>query len=112
MSYLGDSDWVIDHLDDVPQAVALLDQLAADGIAISIVTHMEVLQGRMRSPNPQVAIEKLQPFLDAVPILPFSVAGAPLRSARGPLRAQQRRVDSRALDLINAATAIEYGSHW
>lgn len=110
MPYLIDSDWVIDHLDDVPRAVALLDQLAADGIAISIVTYMEVFQGRMRSPNPQVAQEKLQRFLDAVPILPFSLAVAQrCAGLRETLRAQQRRVNSRALDLINAAIAIEYG---
>ena len=45
MLYLIDSDWVIDHLDDDPDAIALLEELAGEGIAISIVTYMEVLQG-------------------------------------------------------------------
>ena len=41
MPYLIDTDWVIDHLDDHPEARALLERLAPDGIAISIVTYME-----------------------------------------------------------------------
>ena len=109
MPYLIDSDWVIDHLDDVPAAVALLDQLAADGIAISIITYMEVFQGRMRSPNPQEAQEKLEQFLAAVPVLPFTPAVAErCASLREMLRTQGKRVNSRALDLLNAAIALEH----
>lgn len=48
MPYLIDSDWLIDHLDNVPEAVELLDRLALEGIAISVVTYMEVIQGRLR----------------------------------------------------------------
>lgn len=109
MPYLIDSDWVIDHLDGVPQAVALLDQLAADGIAISIITYMEVFQGRMRSPNAQEAQDKLERFLEAVPVLPFSPAVAQrCARLRETLRTQGKRVNARALDLLNAATALEY----
>jgi predicted nucleic acid-binding protein len=109
MPYLVDSDWVIDHLDNVPEAVELLDQLAADGIAISIITYMEVFQGRIRSPNPRVAEQRLHQFLTVVPVLPFSVPIAErCARLREVLRAQNRRVNSRALDLINAATAIEH----
>ena len=46
MSYLVDSDWVIDHLANVPEAVALFDELSDIGrVAISIITYMEVYQG-------------------------------------------------------------------
>ena len=72
MPYLIDSDIVIDHLDDVPDAVSLLDRLAEEGIAIRMVTYMEVFQGRMRSPNPEEAQAKLEAFLSAIPVLPFS----------------------------------------
>jgi predicted nucleic acid-binding protein len=41
MPYLIDTDWVIDLLASVPEAVQLLDRLAQDGIAISIITYME-----------------------------------------------------------------------
>jgi hypothetical protein len=39
MPYLIDSHVVIDHLADVPEASALLSQLAKDGVAISIITY-------------------------------------------------------------------------
>ncbi len=44
MPYLIDTDWVIDHLANLPIASALLKRLAPDGVTISIVTYMEVLR--------------------------------------------------------------------
>lgn len=52
MAYLIDSDVLIDFLDEVPAAITLLDQFVADGLAISIITYMEVYQGTERSSNP------------------------------------------------------------
>ena len=49
MPYLIDSDWVIDFLAQESKALQLLEQLAQEGIAISIVTYMEVYQGVLRS---------------------------------------------------------------
>jgi tRNA(fMet)-specific endonuclease VapC len=110
MPYLIDSDILIDHLDDVPAAVALLNRLAPDRIAISIVTYMEVFQGRLRGPDPAQAQAKLQTFLEAVPVLPFSPSVADrCARLRETLRGQNRRVNSRSLDLITAAIAIEHG---
>ena len=51
MPYLIDSDVVIDHLAAVPAATQLLEQLATDGIAVSIITYMEAYQGVLRSPH-------------------------------------------------------------
>ena len=45
MSYLLDSDWVADYLKGKPQAVALLDRLREDGIAISLITYGEIYEG-------------------------------------------------------------------
>jgi len=45
MPYLIDSDSTIDHLNDDPEALALLDSLATDDLFISIVTYMEAFQG-------------------------------------------------------------------
>ena len=41
MPYLIDSDWVIDLLEDVPDALALLDRLAPEGIAMSIISYRD-----------------------------------------------------------------------
>lgn len=109
MPYLIDSDWLIDHLAGLPQAVELLDGLAPEGLAISIITFMEVSQGVERSPDPETARAKLSAVLDAVPVIPFETALAErCARLRETLRQQGKRVNSRALDLIIAATAIEH----
>jgi predicted nucleic acid-binding protein len=110
MAYLLDSDVVIDHLADDPGARRLLDRLAAEGLTISMVTYLEVYQGTLASPDPPRAQGKLDAFLAEVPIVPFSPPVA-RRCARlrTELKRQQKRVRSRALDLLTAATALEYG---
>jgi predicted nucleic acid-binding protein len=93
----------------VPEAVRLLESLAQDGIAISIITYMEVYQGVLRSPGSREAQTKLRAFVDAVPMLPLSAAVAERCALlRETLRRQGKRVNARALDLIIAATALEY----
>ena len=109
MAYLIDSDWVIDYLAGVPEALELLDRLADERIAISIVTYMEVYQGVERSDEPKEAERQLASFLESVPLLPISPAVARrCASLRETLRRQGRRVNNRALDLLIAATAIEH----
>jgi predicted nucleic acid-binding protein len=109
MPYLIDSDWVIDHLDDRPTARALLERLAPEGIAISIVTYLEAYQGVERHPDRPAAEERFQAFVDSVPLLYVTIAVA-RRCARlrETLRRQNRRVNGRALDLLNAAIALEH----
>lgn len=109
MVYLIDSDIVIDHLDGVVAATALLDRLSVDGIAISVVTYMEVYQGIRHSPNPASTQAKLDTFLVSAPILDFTPRIARLcAELRDHLRARGRRVRPRNLDLINAATAMAH----
>ncbi len=109
MPYLVDSNIAVDHSLDVPTALALLEQLALEGIAVSIVTYMEAFQGVEQSPDPGKAREKFEAFLTGVLILPFSFAVAErCARLRKTLKTQNKRVNSRALDLIIAATALEY----
>jgi predicted nucleic acid-binding protein len=79
MSYLIDSDWVIDHLEQVPAATELLRTLAEEFMFISIVTYMEAYQGMLRKDD--VALSQLADFVEKVPILSFSQAVAE-RAAR------------------------------
>ena len=109
MPYLIDTDWVIDLLASVPEALQLLDRLAQDGIAISIIAYMEAYQGVERSPHPEEAQSKLTAFLNSVPVIPLTPAVAQrCARLRETLRKQGRRVNARSLDLIIAATALEY----
>src|SRR5918992_5540728 len=109
MPYLVDSNIIIDHLEDIPATSARLEQLALEGIAISIVTYMEAFQGVEQSADPEKAREKFHAFLAGVLILPFSFAVAErCARLRKTLKSQNKRVNFRALDLLIAATALEY----
>ena len=109
MPYLVDLNVVIDHLEGIPSASAVLESLTSKGLAISIITYMEAFQGIERSPDVAQAREKFQAFTDGVLILPLSFAVAErCARLRETLRTQKKRVDSRALDLVIAATALEY----
>jgi tRNA(fMet)-specific endonuclease VapC len=110
MPYLIDSDVVIDHLADVAAATQLLEQLATDGIAVSIITYMKAYQGVLRSPHSAIARKQFEAFLETVPVLPFSQACAKrCAQLRETLHREGKRVKARALDLMTAAIALEYG---
>ena len=110
MAYLLDSDLVIDHLTNDPDAVRLVDHLAPLSLAMSVVSSMEAYQGIGRDPDAATNAAALQALVDIVPVLPFQIADAQrCAGIREALRQQNRRVNSRALDLMIAATAIEHG---
>ena len=110
MAYLLDSNLVIPYLADDPATVVLVDRLAPQGLAISIITYLEAYQGTLRDPDHQLAQEQFEHFLAVVPILPLSPAVA-RRCARlrEELKRRGRRVRDRAFDLVFAATALENG---
>jgi tRNA(fMet)-specific endonuclease VapC len=109
MPYLVDTDVLIDRLAGEQQATQLLDRLADDGIAISIVTYMEVYQGVLRTPDREAAERPLDDGLSSIPVLPLSRSVARrCAGLRETLKSERKRVNQRALDLIIAATAIEY----
>ena len=76
---------------------------------MSVVSYMEAYQGIGRGPDASANAAALQALVDIVPVLPFAVAEARrCAGIREALRQQGRRVNSRALDLMIAATAIEH----
>ena len=110
MPYLLDSDVLISQRQDEPAALALVERLAPEGLAISIITYMEVYQGVLRGPDPARAEAGLAAFLSGVPVIPFSLDAARRCAAlREHLARQGKRVRSRALDLVTAAIALEHG---
>lgn len=109
MPYLLDSDWFLDVLFAEPRGLALVDRLSPSGISISIVTYMEAYQSVLRAPDEGRAQGELERFLADIPVLPFSTAVARrCASLREQLRKTGKRVRPRALDLLIAATALEY----
>lgn len=109
MAYLIDADWMIDHLAATAEATSLIAELAPSGIAISIITYLEVYQGIARSPTPLHARMGFAAFLSIAPVLDLTIPVAErCARLRETLRRQGKRVNNRALDLIVAATALEH----
>ena len=109
MPYLVDSDVLIDLLAEHPDTLELLTRLAPEGLAMSLITYLEVYEGTLRTPQPQEAQARLRTLLTEIPVLPLSLSLAE-RSAhlRDRLRRAGKRVRSRAFDVLVAATALEH----
>ncbi len=109
MPHLIDSDVVIDYLGGDLATKRLVDRLVPGGIAVSMITYMEVYQGLRRHPEPVRAQATFAAFLAHAPVLPFSRRVARrCAELRDALTQQGKRIRPRALDLITAATALEY----
>ena len=109
MAYLLDTDILIDHFDELPDATELVERLAPAGIAVSIITYMEAYQGVLRSPERQTAETKFAEIMAIVPVLPFSPSVARrCAEPREHSRLEGKRVRARALDLLTAAIALEH----
>jgi tRNA(fMet)-specific endonuclease VapC len=109
MPHLIDSDHVIRYLERYPLVVELVDALAPSGIWTSIITYMEVYHGVQRESTSQSVRDGFDAFVLVAPVLPFSIAVAERCAIiRESLQHRGRRTRSRYLDLITAATAIEY----
>ncbi len=109
MSYIVDTDWVIDYLRGQTQAIQLLDELSPQGLAISIITFIEVYEGIYRGRERQRTERIFRSFLRVVKVLEVTRTVA-RRTAhiRGYLRQQKLPTDNRAFDLVIAGTALSY----
>jgi len=109
MSYLIDSDWLIDWLALDPAAEQLVESLFDAGLAVSIISYVEVYEGIERTANDEAA-GKFEALLEPIPL--FNISPSVARRCarlRLSLRAQGKRVNQRAMDLLIAATALEEG---
>ena len=107
MIYLVDSDGVIDYLKGRLDAVALLERLAPDGIAVSVVTVGEVYEGIRYGRMPQRYGGAFDRWLETVEVLVLDLPIARLFGViRGELR--QRGESLKDSDLWIAATALHH----
>lgn len=107
MSYLIDSDWLIDAFHGVPRAVDALDGIANDKPAISIISVGEIFEGAWNTPEPAEQLRSLRIFMRAYPVIPLS---EPVMETFARTRAHLRRQGQMIadLDLLIAATAITH----
>jgi predicted nucleic acid-binding protein len=107
VSYLLDSDRIIDALHSRHDAVDLVANLAADGIAISVITLGELYEGTYRGPNAQARLSQLRQFAHQFPILPVTEPVIEIFAEhRAQLRAQGTMIAD--LDLLIASTALHH----
>ena len=61
--YLIDTDWVIDHLNQIERVVTRLKELRPQGLALSIVSLAELSEGVQYSREPDQSQQALDAFL-------------------------------------------------
>ncbi len=107
MRYLVDTDWIISGLGGIQEALTLLTRMAQDGLAISVITEAEVLEGAYGQSDPVNAILRFRRFFQGYEILPVtSDVVAEFARLRSHLRRQGRRIED--FDLLIASTAIHH----
>ncbi len=108
MRYLVDTDWVINHLHRVDPVVRRLQELAPDGLGLSIISLAELYDGVVGSTNPERDERMLNTFLASVDVLPLDESIChTFAKERARLRAAGTLISD--FDLLIGATAIRYG---
>jgi len=108
MNYLIDTDWIIDHLNQVEFVTARLHELVPEGLALSVVSLGELYEGVYYSRDPEASERSLQRFLNRE----LTILGIDEETCkrfgreRGRLRTMGQRIGD--MDLMIAATALQY----
>jgi tRNA(fMet)-specific endonuclease VapC len=100
MTYLVDTDWVIDYLNAQPRTIATLQRLEPQGLAISIITYAEVYEGILYGRDPARGQRGFRQFLRPLDVLPLTRRITLTRNQRQQLG---------DMDLLIAATALQHG---
>lgn len=107
VSYLVDTDWVIDHLNGKSEVTEKLKELKAMGIALSIISLAELYEGVYYSRDPIKSQQMLDTFLRQFPVLPLDEEICKtFGKERGRLR-QERKIVS-DFDLVIASTCLRW----
>jgi len=107
VSYLVDTDWIIDHLNKRIIVTQKLKEFRPDGIALSIISLAELYEGVHYSKDPLKSQEMLESLSEEFPVLPIDedickVFG----KERGRLRQEKKAVSD--FDLLIASTCLRW----
>ena len=72
LRYLVDTDWVIDHLNQIDRVVSKLRELRPHGLALSIISLAELYEGVHYSRDSEQSQQALETFLEDVSVLGIS----------------------------------------
>ena len=108
MKYLIDTDWVINHLKGETRVVRKLEELAPEGVAISVISLAELYEGVYYSRDPIKSQKLLDEFL--APDLKMLNVDEEICKVfgkeRGRLRQQKKMISD--FDLLIASTCLYY----
>jgi tRNA(fMet)-specific endonuclease VapC len=108
VSYLVDTDVVIDALRDRPQAVSIFQRLVPAGVAISIISVGELYDGAFMSAHPRTHLGEIRRFVHGFRIIGLDDAVMET-FARERAALRRRGLLIPDLDLLIAATAKQHG---
>jgi predicted nucleic acid-binding protein len=109
MSYLVDTDWIIDGLSGRRETLTFLEEHRNEGLGVSIVTLGELYEGAYGRPNPDEHIASIEQFLRLFTVLPVSdTTMQHFGRLRALLRQQGNLIPD--FDLLIAATVLEQDS--
>ena len=104
--YLIDTDWVINHLKGEERVVRKLEELAPEGMAMSVISLAEIYEGVYYSRDPAKSRQLLKEFL-APDLKVLNVDQEVCKifgRERGKLRQQNRMISD--FDLLIASTCL------
>ena len=106
--YLIDTDWVIDHLNEIEPVVNRLKELRPQGLALSIISLAELSEGVHYSRTPERSQQALNAFLEDVSVLGIDEEVCKIfGKERGRLRKTGQLIGD--FDLLIASTGLHYG---
>lgn len=105
VSFLIDTDWVIDHFNGRTSVTQRLEQLREEGLALSMISVAELWEGVFFSRDPKRSQAMLEQFLSGVVILALDEESCKqFGHLRGSLRQRGKRFGD--FDLLIAASAL------
>jgi tRNA(fMet)-specific endonuclease VapC len=108
LRYLIDTDWVIDHLNQIDRIVNRLRELRPQGLALSVISLAELYEGVHYSRDPARSQQALDTFLEDVSVIGIDEDICKIfGKERGRLRKQGALIGD--FDLLIAATCLHYG---
>jgi tRNA(fMet)-specific endonuclease VapC len=108
ISYLIDTDWIIDYLKGKETVVETVNSVADKGLAVSIISIAELYEGVYNSSSPEDQRKGLQNFLEGVIVLGIEEETADIFGKhKSKLRSQGNLIGN--FDILIASTCLRYG---
>ena len=107
LSFLIDTDWVIDHFNAVEQVTQRLKELEPQGLGLSVISAAELWEGAYFSRDPKRSQVMLEEFLSGVVVLGLDEEICRrFGQLRGSLRKRGQIIGD--FDLLIAASALRH----